>query len=198
MKHVAALAGGESVAVLGVGGVGINSIQAARLLGARRIVAVDVNPAKDETSRRFGADEFVVVCPGQPVEEMAPKLLAASGGAVDAVVETTGHPDMMSLSLEVLARGGRLALVGIPSEAAWSQASFDVREVMARHVSIVGAWNGACDPFVDLPEVVRLAERGDLELAMQVSHRFPIHRVAEAFETMQSGNALRVVIDMVD
>lgn len=194
VQNVARLQAGESVVVIGVGGIGINSIQTARLLGARRVVAVDVNESKADLARQFGADSFVAAKPGEAPAEMSERLLAEIGGPVDAVIEGTGRAEVIEGALGLLARGGRLALVGIPTEVV--PGHFDVMDLMARHITISGALNGACDPFVDMPNIVQLVEQGRLDLESQVSHRFPLERFEDAIAALQTGDTLRVVVDV--
>lgn len=194
VRNVAKLAVGESVAVIGVGGIGINSIQTARLFGARRVVAVDINPSKAEVAYAFGADMFVTVEPGLSSEELAALMSAQIGAPVDAVIECTGHLSAIAAAPAILGAGGRLALVGIPGEA--PMVGFDVVAMMHKHITVAGALNGACNPFVDLPSIVQLAEQGRLDLAGQVSHRWPLAQVEDAIEALRDGNVLRAVIDL--
>jgi Zn-dependent alcohol dehydrogenase len=194
VRNVAKVAAGESVAVIGVGGIGINSVQTARLLGARHIVAVDVNPAKADLAKQFGADLFVHVEPGMSAEQMAARLQEQIRGPVDAVIECTGQSSVIAASLAVLDRGGRLALVGIPTRT--PTAEFDVMDVMSRHITISGALNGACDPFTDMQNIVQLVEQGRLDLESQVSHRFPLSEVDAAIDALRGGDVLRVVVDV--
>jgi S-(hydroxymethyl)glutathione dehydrogenase/alcohol dehydrogenase len=194
VRNVARLQTGELIAVIGVGGIGINSIQTSRLIGARRIVAVDINPDKADVACKFGADQFVHVDPSWSAEQVTEHVLAQAGERFDAVIEGTGHPTMISAALAVLAKGGRLAVVGIPTTSMTGE--FNVMDVMARHITIAGALNGACNPFVDMPDLVRLAEQGRIDLENQISHRFPLNRYDEAIAALRGGKTLRVVIDM--
>lgn len=194
VRNVARLATGESAAVIGVGGIGLNSIQTARLIGASRIVAVDVNPGKAAIARRFGADRFVRVQPGASAQQLASQLREEAGGPVDAVIECTGSTAVIAAAPSLLSPGGRLALVGIPSGAAGVE--FDVTAMMLSHITVAGALNGACDPFVDIPAIVQLAGQGRLDLAGQVSHRWPLHQAADAIGALQAGDVLRVVVEM--
>lgn len=195
IRNVAKLRPGQLVGVLGVGGIGINAIQAARLGGASRIIAVDINAAREESARAFGADDFLAISPGTAPEETAERFIELAGRPVDAVIEGTGHPDMISAGIRMLDQGGTLAQVGMPSSAA--SASFDITDLMMRHISIVGALNGATNPFLDPQALVHAAGRGDINLADQVTHRFPLERYEEAFAKLKSGEALRVVVDLV-
>lgn len=195
VRNVAELQTGQSLAVIGVGGIGINSIQTARLQGASQIVAVDIDADKAAIARQFGADVFVHVDPRSSAEEVARQIVAAAGSAVDAVVEATGQPSAIHAAVSALAPGGRLALVGIPSPPL---VEFDVAELMLRHITISAALNGACDPFADMASIVALAEAGRLDLSSQVSHRFPLSQIHDAVAALESGRALRVVVDVAD
>ncbi|MGW2182929.1 zinc-binding dehydrogenase [Streptomyces sp. NPDC001732] len=194
VRNLARLKPGQSVAVFGIGGIGINSIQAARLGGAGRIVAVDINPAKEDLARRFGADAFVAVDPKADAAETAEHLLRAIGRHVDVVVEATGQPTMIRAGLSILEIGGTPAQAGIPTRV--PDASFGITDLMMRHLSIRGALNGATNPFTDPQVLVQAAQRGDLELASQVTHRFPLEEYDAAFEALKGGSALRVVIEV--
>lgn len=196
VRNVARLQTGESVAVVGVGGIGINSIQTAKLLNAKQVVAIDVNPEKAALAAKFGADVFLCVDPSSTAEQIADHLLKQMGGPVDVVVEGTGQPGMITASLAVLNKGGRLALVGIPTGS--TQAEFNVMDVMARHITIAGALNGACSPFIDMQDIVRLVEQGCFDLESQVTHRFPLSQYQEAIAALRGGKTLRVVIDVDD
>lgn len=196
VANVGRLQAGETVVVFGVGGIGINSIQTARLLGARRIVAVDVNQDKADVAARFGADEFISAYIGESTEDLAARVRAAAHGAVDVVVEGTGVPTVVEAGLASLAPGGRLALVGIPTKPVASQ--FDLMDVMGRHLRIEGALNGGCDPFVDMPNIVRFAESKRLNLEDQVSHRFGLPQIRDAIEALESGKTMRVVVEMAN
>ncbi|MGW4340352.1 zinc-binding dehydrogenase [Rhodococcus koreensis] len=195
VRNIARVDSTDSVVVIGVGGIGINSIQTARLLGARHIVAVDTNADKDALSLQFGADQFVHVDPSWSVSELADHLSAAIGDTVDVVIECTGQPTVIAASVALLGIGGRLALVGISPRN--PVAELDIPAVMAKHITVSSGYNGACDPFVDFPTIVRLAEQGRLDLAGQVSHRFPLDRIDEAISALRGGKVLRVVVDMV-
>jgi S-(hydroxymethyl)glutathione dehydrogenase/alcohol dehydrogenase len=194
VRHVARLAVGESVAVIGVGGIGINAIQTARLVGAKRIIAVDVNPNKAKVAREFGADVFVATAPNLSVAELATVMSEEMGARVDAVIECTGQSNVISAALTVLERGGRLALVGLPHGP--SSAEFNIMDTMSKQLTITGAWNGACNPFIDIPDIVQLAEQGRLNLSAQVSHRWPLAAAGEALKALQNGDVLRVVVDV--
>jgi S-(hydroxymethyl)glutathione dehydrogenase / alcohol dehydrogenase len=193
VRNVAQVVTGESVAVIGVGGIGINALQTARLLGAKRIIAIDVNPNKAKVAREFGADLFVTTAGNLSATELASQLAADMGGPVDAVIECTGASSVITAALSVLKHGGRLALVGLPHQSL--NAEFSIMDMMRRHLTIAGAWNGACNPYVDISDIVQLAEQGRLNLSGQVSHRWPLAQAEEALRALQQGDVIRVVVD---
>ncbi|WP_045877855.1 zinc-binding dehydrogenase [Pseudofrankia sp. DC12] len=195
MTHnVTAVRTGESLAVFGVGGIGINSIQTARMVGASRIVAVDINASKESLARQFGADSFVLIHPDDSADAVVATFRAVVGHDVDAIIDCTGQASIIAAAQRVLAPGGRLGLVGIPH--AGGTATLDINMTMYRHITVTGALNGASNPFVDIPNIVRLAEQGRFNLSDQVTHRLPLDEIDEAIATLRAGKALRVVIDM--
>lgn len=194
VRNIARVDPTDAVLVIGVGGIGVNSIQTARLLGARRVIAADINPDKEQLARQFGADQFVTVDRNWTAEVLSDHFAQQIGDSVDAVIECTGQPAVIAASVSVLTVGGRLALVGISTRQ--PVAELDVSAVMAKHITVSSGYNGACDPFNDFPTIVRLAEQGRLDLESQVSHRFPLDRIDDAVDTLRSGRALRVVVDV--
>jgi S-(hydroxymethyl)glutathione dehydrogenase/alcohol dehydrogenase len=193
-KNVVKLQKGESVLVIGVGGIGINSTQTAKLLGASRVVAADINPDKESTALQFGADTFVLLEQGQSWQAIVSAVKQAVGEMFDAVIDCSGQPSSIEAAQYLLKPGGRVGLVGIPHGGA--TAALNITGAMYNHITVSGALNGACNPFEDLPEIVRLAESGSLNLADQVSHRWPLEKFEEAFEALRSGRVLRAVIDV--
>lgn len=194
IKNVAELKAGETVVVAGVGGIGINSIQTAALLGASRIVAVDINATKDTVAAEFGATDFVAILPEDQPSEIIQKIRMATASKFDAFIDTTGQPTVIEAGQHLLKPGGRLALVGMPRQG--TTAAIDINAAMYSHICVRGALNGATDPYHDTPEIVRLADGGLLNLAGQVSHRWPLARYQEALDALRKGDVVRVVIDI--
>jgi S-(hydroxymethyl)glutathione dehydrogenase/alcohol dehydrogenase len=192
VRNVARVGEGDLVAVFGIGGIGVNVVQTARLQGAARVVAVDVNGDKEATARRFGAHEFVVTQPGTPTAEVVAAVHAAAGRPVDAAVECSGAIGAIEAALAVTAPGGTTALVGLPRRGA--RVDFDVDELM-RNRRIVGSLNGAIDPTRDLTEIVHLARTGALDLDGQVSAVWPLGRVQDAIAAVRAGEVVRAVLD---
>jgi S-(hydroxymethyl)glutathione dehydrogenase/alcohol dehydrogenase len=190
--NVAPVREGDTVVVFGVGGIGVNVLQTARLLGARTLVAVDVNPQKADAARHFGADE-VVTAPGHATaEELDALVRAVVGAPVDVAVECSGAATAIAAALAVTGRGGTTALVGIPPPGA--QVSFDVNALL-RNRRIIGSLNGTVDVPRDFPTIVEHVRRGDLDLAAQVSAVWPLAQIDDAIAAVRAGQVVRAVVD---
>jgi Zn-dependent alcohol dehydrogenase len=172
---------GESVVVIGVGGVGLNALQAARLSGASRIVAVDTNPSKAAIAARFGATDFVLA--GDSVR--ADVLDTVAGGA-DHVIVCIGAAPLVQLAVEMLAPGGQAVIVGFPGGGA--QASFDMASLY-QDKAILACRYGSASPKRDIPMLARLYTEGRLLLDELVTRTVPLEQVDEAFEAMANGSA---------
>ena len=192
IRNVARVGPGDVVVVFGVGGIGVNALQTARLSGAGRIVAVDINPAKAGTAGHFGADTFV--CP--PGDTPAAGLVTMVGDAVsepiDAVVECSGSLAAIDAAVELPGPGGVTALVGIPRRG--GRAAVDVDRLL-RGRQVVGSLNGGMDPRRDLPEIVRLAQAGDLDLASAGLGSWPLGDIEAAIAAVRRGDVVRAVLD---
>jgi S-(hydroxymethyl)glutathione dehydrogenase / alcohol dehydrogenase len=192
VRNVAQVRSGDTVVVIGTGGIGVNALQTARLAGAERVIAVDTNPAKATIAKRFGAHSFVLTRLADDAGASLAKVLDAAGGPVDAAVECSGSPTGIELAIRMTAPGGTTALVGIPRRG--TEASFDVGALM-RGRRIVGSLNGAIDPDHDLLAIVDLVRRGELDLAGQVTAAWPLTGITDALDAVRQGTVVRAVID---
>jgi S-(hydroxymethyl)glutathione dehydrogenase/alcohol dehydrogenase len=190
--NVAPVRAGDTVVVLGVGGIGVNVLQTARLLGAAQVVAVDVNHDKAEAARHFGADEVVVAPRTATGEELVALVRAVANAPVDVAVECSGATAAIAAALAVTGPGGTTALVGIPPRGA--EASFDVNALL-RNRRVVGSLNGTVDVPRDFPTIVDHARRGDLDLAAQVSRVWPLAEIHDAIAAVRAGHVVRAVLD---
>ena len=188
VRNVAQVREGDTVVVFGVGGIGVNALQTCRLQGAAQIVAVDVNADREEVAKRFGATAFVNVSSGDPVALIREQVAAP----IDAAIECSGAPPAIDAAIRVVDAGGVTALVGIPPAGA--RAQFDVYDLL-RGRRIVGSLNGATDPQRDLPEIVRLATNGTLDVASQVTAVWPLDQVDDAVAALRRGEVVRAVLD---
>jgi S-(hydroxymethyl)glutathione dehydrogenase/alcohol dehydrogenase len=191
VRNAAHVREGESIAVFGIGGIGVNALQTARLLGAAPVIAVDVAPAREAIARRFGATDFVCVRRDAGAREIARALRALVPAGVDAAIECSGALAAVDAAIASLGVGGRASLVGIPPHGA--RASFDVSHLMWGR-SVIGSLNGAMHPQRDLAEIVDHVLAGRLELAAQVSRTWPLAEVEAAVAALRAGEVVRAVL----
>jgi Zn-dependent alcohol dehydrogenase len=180
---------GASVVVIGTGGVGLSSIQAAALQGASPIVALDVSPAKRDAALRLGATHAVdAASPGAPDE-----IRGLTGGrGADHVLVTVGRSDAVERGLACVRRGGTVVVVGMPP----SGETFRVEAVALANddVRILGSKMGSTRLARAIPQLVEHYQQGRLELAALVTARYPLTEINEALAASRRGHALRNVI----
>lgn len=179
---------GESIAVYGVGGVGLNVVQGAALVSAWPIVAIDKHPAKLELAARFGATHTILAGEGGVVERI--RAIAGSRG-VDVAVDTTGVVRLIEAAYEATAPGGRTILVGVPR--AGERISIYSLPLHFGKV-LTGSHGGQADPAADIPRYVALHRQGRLRLGEMITHRFPLERINDALELLRGGGAGRCII----
>ncbi len=177
---------GESVAIFGVGGLGMSAVQIARAFGAGDVYAVDINPAKLQLAATFGAVPIDATA-GDPVEQ----IRQASGGGVDVALELIGLAATMRQSVDVLAPLGRAIAVGVGAEPVDVSA---YRDMIVREAEIIGSADHLAQ---ELPGLLDLARRGALDLSQIVTNRVPLEEEAvnaamDALE--QFGDEVRTVI----
>ncbi|WP_406009858.1 Zn-dependent alcohol dehydrogenase [Streptomyces sp. NBC_00637] len=188
VHHCARLRAGETVAVFGVGGVGLATLQAARIAGASTIVAVDVSPEKEELARAAGATEYVVASEGTPREIRA--LTGKQG--VDVAVECVGRAVTIRTAWESTRRGGRTAVVGIGGKD--QQVTFNALELFHWGRTLAGCVYGNCDPAQDLPVLADHVRAGRLDLSALVTERIALEDIPGAFDNMLAGKGGRALV----
>lgn len=181
---------GDTVAVVGCGGVGLNVIQGARLAGAERIVAVDVHPDKLALAQAVGATEAVHAGDRDPVGAVMD--LTAQKGA-DVVFEVIGRGPTIEQSLAMTRRGGQTVLVGIPAMDVVLEIPAMVGLVLAEK-TIKGCWLGSSDIHRDVPRLIDWYRQGELRLDDLVSRRIGLEGVNAAFAAMEAGAVARSII----
>jgi S-(hydroxymethyl)glutathione dehydrogenase/alcohol dehydrogenase len=178
---------GDTVAVVGCGGVGLNVVQGARIGGASTIIAVDVVPAKLELARELGATHTVDPSGGDAVEAVR----ELSGGGVDYAFEAIGRPQTIELALGLAGRGGHAILVGMaPPDA---RIPLDALTLTLEERGVRGCWYGSCVPLRDFPLLIDLYRSGALRLDPLIT-RCSLEDVNEAFARMERGETARSVI----
>lgn len=181
---------GECVIVLGAGGVGINIIEGSSLRGAAPIVAVDLNDAKLEFAKRFGATHTVNSAKGELSTQVSQLL---EGRKPDVVFETTGMPKLIEWAYTHSSPQARIILIGVPHHAENIHIhSFPL------HLGkqLIGCHGGDSDPTVDIPRLERLAESGQIKLEELATEVFPFSHIQKAIDKMRAGDVVgRCVID---
>jgi S-(hydroxymethyl)glutathione dehydrogenase/alcohol dehydrogenase len=182
---------GQSVVVFGVGGVGVNIVQAAAMVSAHPIVAIDVVDSKLEWARRFGA---TCVFNSRTTADLAGTIHDVIGaGGADVVIDTTGRSDVIELAYALTHADGKTILVGVPRKG--DNISIDSLPLHFRKV-LTGSHGGSADPHIDIPQLVRLMRAGKMTLDGLVTHEFPLDQVNEAIATVRLGEAGRVLLRM--
>jgi S-(hydroxymethyl)glutathione dehydrogenase/alcohol dehydrogenase len=185
--NAARVRAGETVAVIGVGGVGLNVVQGARLAGARRIVAVDVHPAKLELARTFGATD-VVDASGEDAVAAVQALL----GDVDHAFDVVGRSATAVQALQMVRAGRTAWLVGIPPVG--EELRLPGLHLLTQAKGLQGVLMGANRFTEDIPMLADLYRQGRLELDALVSARLPLDRSDAGFDLMREGGAARAVV----
>lgn len=189
VTDAAAMPAGSDVAVIGTGGVGLNAVQAARLGGARRIIAIDLDSAKLEAALVFGATEAINGLEEDAVERV--RQLTETRG-VDFVFVTVGAPQAFDQSYAMLAPGGASVLVGVAALGA--QSTFDPVALTSSAQRILGSKVG--DVQKDIPVLMAQYRAGDLKLDELVTRRFAFEEINAAIDAARKGEGLRNVVMM--
>ena len=175
---------GESVAVIGTGGVGLNLIQAASMKSACPIIAVDNNPTKERMCLDIGASKFYT-----SIDQIEEK--------VDIVIDTTGIPEVISQGISILSNTGRMILVGQPAPGKFVEVMNAVNLFNGIGQSIKATQGGKTNPQEDIPRYIRLHKEGLLNVSKLITHTFALDQINEAFDLLKSGNAGRIMIKIV-
>lgn len=208
--NTAGVAAGDSVAVWGVGGVGLSAIAAAAVVGASPIIAVDLVEEKLEFARKFGATETVDASKIDPVE--AVRALTGRPGRHDVYGQAVAGPDFTfdCIGLRVtmdqilraarsgetgVERGGTAVLVGVPM----TPAELDAKDLLVNEKRFVGSIGGSCVPDRDFPTFLDWHATGRLDLTALVTERFPLDAINEATDALHAGRiAGRAILELSD
>lgn len=179
---------GETVVVIGAGGVGLNAVQGARIAGAGRIIAVDMRPEKLEAAIEFGATDGILATDPKPWS----LARAITGRGADAVLVTVGATVAYDTATRYLAPGGRLVMVGMPHSGGTSTYQPDI--IAALGQAMVGSLMGDTVLSRDIPWMVDLYAQGRLKLDELISGRWPLEQINDAIADTKTGAARRNVI----
>jgi S-(hydroxymethyl)mycothiol dehydrogenase len=187
--NTGAVTRGDSVAVIGCGGVGDAAVMGARLAGARAIIAVDVDDRKLEWARQVGATHTVNSRESDPVEAI--RELTEGNGA-DVVIEAVGRPETYKQAFYARDLAGTVVLVGVPTPEMTLE--LPLLDVFGRGGALKSSWYGDCLPDRDFPMLTDLFLQGRLPLDKFVSETIELDQVEEAFAKMSRGEVLRSVV----
>jgi Zn-dependent alcohol dehydrogenase len=180
---------GSTVPVMGCGGVGLNVIQAAALVGAARIIAVDILDSKLEQARQFGATH----CVNGGREDVVARVRELTGGfGADYAFEVISHPKTIEQAYESLRKGGVAVIVGMSPVGA--TLPIDPLAMMRTSKVIMGTAYGHIRPAIDFPRILELYRTGKLRLQELVSRRFRLEEINEALRALGSGEVARGMI----
>ena len=182
---------GDTVAVIGCGGVGNAAVAGARAVGARTIIAVDVDDRKLAWARQFGATHTINSTTQDPVERI--RELTDSFGA-DVVIEAVGRPETYRQAFFARDLAGTVVLVGVPTPDLTLE--LPLIEIFGRGGALKSSWYGDCLPTRDFPTLVSLYRQGRFPLEAFVSERIGLGDIEAAFEKMHRGEVLRSVVEL--
>lgn len=180
VRHGADLRGGERVAVVAAGGVGLNVVQIARAFGASQIIAIDVRDDKLEIARRVGATDVVNSRTTNATEYVRE---ITDGHGVDVAFEVLGRPETFTQALEIIGDGGRMVAVGIAPGK--TSAPVEITRLVRRGLRIIGSYGARTR--ADMPEIIRLAARGTFRPETIVTKRFPLVEADAAYQALDRG-----------
>jgi Zn-dependent alcohol dehydrogenase len=174
---------GESIAIIGCGGVGLNLIQGASMANAFPVYAIDINNNKEQLSKSLGADYFI-------------NINSDLSFKVDIVIDTTGNSDAIEKTIPLLNNSGRYILVSQLN----NQNSINIKNINAffggSGKQLFATQGGKTNPDEDIKRYVNLYNGGKLNISKVITHRFKIDKINDAIETLRSGNAGRIIIDI--
>ncbi len=188
--NTAKVTAGSNVIVFGLGGIGLNVLQGAKMVGAKMIVGVDINPAREEWGRRFGMTDFVN--PQSVVGDLVAHLVALTDGGADFTFDCTGNTDVMRTALEACHRGwGTSIIIGV-AEAG--------REISTRPFQLVtgrvwkGSAFGGAKGRTDVPKFVDWYMDGMIEIDPMITHVLTLEEINKGFDLMHAGTSIRSVV----
>ena len=181
---------GQSVAVFGCGGVGLNVVQGAAMVSADPIVAIDIYDHKLALAREFGATH-VINSASSDVSEEIRKIVGSAG--VDVFVENTGLVMLIEQAYELTAAAGKTILVGVPKH----DQDITIHSLPLHFGKVlIGCEGGAADPTVDIPRYIKLYQSGKLKLDRLITHRLPFNDINVALDKVRAGEVGRCILSM--
>jgi S-(hydroxymethyl)glutathione dehydrogenase/alcohol dehydrogenase len=180
---------GANVVVFGLGGIGLNVIQGAKMVGANKIIGVDINPSREKMARKFGMTDFINP---KTVENTIDSIVQLTDGGADYSFECIGNTKVMREALECTHKGwGRCIIIGVADAGA---------EISTRPFQLVtgrkweGSAFGGARGRTDVPKIVDWYMEGKLNIDDLITHTMPLEKINEGFDLMLSGQSIRSVV----
>ncbi len=192
VAHAPGIRPGATVAVFGVGGVGLHAVQAARILNASRVIAVDVAESKLQFATQFGATDRVDASTVDPVEAIRDLVASHGTGGVDFAFDTFGSAVSTQQAVDSLGKNGVAVIAGLAPVG--ERAGIDLVDLVRKQKRVVGAYYGSASPHETFRSVVDLYLRGALLVDEVVQRRYPLARINDGFADLERGENGRGVI----
>ncbi|MFB9861155.1 zinc-dependent alcohol dehydrogenase family protein [Salinicoccus siamensis] len=181
---------GSTVAVIGLGGIGLNAVMGAKLAGAGKIIVLDINPNKFDFAKKLGATHVFDSSDENVVED----IKTSTSGGVDYAFETAGAVPAMEVAYKITKRGGMTVTTGLPDPK--HNLSFPQVTLTAEERTIKGSYVGSCVPLRDIPRFMELYQQGRLPVDDLLSDTLPLEDINEGFDRLEKGEDARLVIKM--
>lgn len=181
---------GSSVAVVGLGGIGLNAVLGAKLAGAREVIALDINPNKFAMAKSLGATAVY----DSSAENVVEEIKKATSGGLDYVFETAGAVSAMEVAYKITKRGGTTTTTGLPHPE--HEFSFPQVTLAAEERTVKGSYVGSCVPSRDVPHFVSLFKQGMLPVDELLSDIISLDEINEGFDRLAKGDVARLVITL--
>ena len=188
--NTAAVRAGQTVAVVGLGGVGLSSLLGAVAAGASRVIAIDLSADKLALGASLGATDTIDARDLNAVE----RVRALTRGGVDVAVEMAGAVRALELAVAITRRGGTTVTAGLPAPTA--TLPLNIVQLVAEERSLRGSYIGGCVPIRDVPRYVALYRAGRLPVDRLVTGTLPLARINEGFDALRTGSAVRQLVTM--
>lgn len=187
--HTANVTLGESVLVVGLGGVGLSAILGAKAAGASKIVAADVSQLKLEVAKEYGATHVINSGKETALDELKTEI---TDGGVDKSVEFAGVMPALDFAFNATKKGGTTVTGALPNPN--DRLSLNPLTLVGQEKSLKGCYLGSCVPKIDIPNFLELYKNGNLPVDKLITHRLKLEEINEGFERLASGEAIRQVI----
>jgi len=187
--HTAKVHLGESVLVVGLGGVGLSAILGAKAAGASKIIAADVNQSKLDVAKQFGATHVVNTRDENAMDDLKQNITTSG---VDKSVEFAGVMPALDFAFNATKKGGTTVTGALPNPN--DRFSLNPLALVGQEKTLKGCYLGSCVPAIDIPNFLELYKNGNLPVDKLITHRLKLEEINEGFERLASGEAIRQVI----